>query len=361
MDFLKKHGEKLLLILLLVGLGLSAFLVMTSSYDDGTSSAMGGRSQTPPVNTEALDTLLGRLSGNPVMLASSTNVFTATPRVICINPSDRSLIPVGSKVCPYCGATQEVQDRDSDGDGILDKVEGQFGLDPNNPRDALEDMDNDGFSNLSEYQGGFNMSDPNSHPPLIAQLRLDEVQEKITRIRLLGFARSIRPGAFTLQLEWLYPNENSWHSGFITTGRRFGANNEFLAERFDEKRVLVEGLYKDQSVGVIQAGRNTLRLRTNDLKGGEIRESSATLMLLNRPEWTQTVRIGETFSLDGVNYKVIDIQRQAVVIQAGPDAASITVREPLPEELPKPVPEVMPDGMMGEFPEGMMEMDMEPF
>jgi hypothetical protein len=41
---------------------------------------------------------------------------------------------------------------DVDKDGISDDWEAQFGLDPNNPADALRDDDNDGLTNLQEFQ-----------------------------------------------------------------------------------------------------------------------------------------------------------------------------------------------------------------
>lgn len=60
-------------------------------------------------------------------------------------------------------------DRDSDGDGVLDRddsdddndgipdsVETQHGLDPQNPRDASEDPDGDGISNREEISRGLN-------------------------------------------------------------------------------------------------------------------------------------------------------------------------------------------------------------
>jgi len=43
---------------------------------------------------------------------------------------------------------------DTDGDGIPDGVELQYGMDPNDPVDAFEDQDNDGISALDEYNLG---------------------------------------------------------------------------------------------------------------------------------------------------------------------------------------------------------------
>jgi hypothetical protein len=49
-----------------------------------------------------------------------------------------------------------VEGSDDDGDGMPDAWEIQFGLDPLDPLDALEDKDDDGLSNLAEYQHGTN-------------------------------------------------------------------------------------------------------------------------------------------------------------------------------------------------------------
>jgi hypothetical protein len=44
-----------------------------------------------------------------------------------------------------------IKSADTDGDGIADSWELKYGLDPNNPRDALLDFDNDGLTNLQEF------------------------------------------------------------------------------------------------------------------------------------------------------------------------------------------------------------------
>jgi hypothetical protein len=52
---------------------------------------------------------------------------------------------------------------DSDGDGMHDEWETNYGLDPSLDDSAL-DLDSDTFSNLTEYQSGTRPDDPASHP-----------------------------------------------------------------------------------------------------------------------------------------------------------------------------------------------------
>lgn len=51
---------------------------------------------------------------------------------------------------------------DSDGDGMPDVWEIQYGLNPQNPADAALDSDGDGISNLDEYRSGTNPKDNDS-------------------------------------------------------------------------------------------------------------------------------------------------------------------------------------------------------
>lgn len=53
---------------------------------------------------------------------------------------------------------------DSDGDGIPDAWENQYGLNLNDSSDASQDMDGDGYTNLQEYQAGTNPTLASSYP-----------------------------------------------------------------------------------------------------------------------------------------------------------------------------------------------------
>lgn len=90
------------------------------------------------------------------------------------DPSDAILDPDGdgyTNIQEYHGGTNPNDSgsvptitNDSDGDGMSDSWETTYGLDPNNSSDAILDSDGDGYTNIQEYQGGTNPNDSSSHP-----------------------------------------------------------------------------------------------------------------------------------------------------------------------------------------------------
>jgi hypothetical protein len=61
--------------------------------------------------------------------------------------------------------------RDSDGDGISDKYETDYGLNPVDPSDRNLDSDNDGWTNYEEYLSGYAANNANSPVPAPPQVK----------------------------------------------------------------------------------------------------------------------------------------------------------------------------------------------
>ena len=81
---------------------------------------------------------------------------------------------------------------DSDGDGIPDKWEQQYGLNFKDPKDAVLDPDEDGFTNLDEYKAGTNPKDPKSRPTYAKKLYVVDVKSVPLGLRLKHFASAER-------------------------------------------------------------------------------------------------------------------------------------------------------------------------
>ncbi len=109
-------------------------------------------------------------------------------------PSCHAIIPIAdfnNKKCSICGAALSPIDpgeidreKDSDGDGISDIKETELGMAPNDPKDIDYDLDNDGFSNIFEIKKGTSIKDPKSHPPTIYRLFVESINRRKLRFHL---------------------------------------------------------------------------------------------------------------------------------------------------------------------------------
>jgi hypothetical protein len=365
MDFLKKHIEKLVLIVLLALLAGS--VMATLQQRSGFQSTRGLMLVEPDIEfsreLDDLDNMIARLTDRPVTVSvEEDNRFTPDVRVVCINPNDRTLIPEKYEICPYCGWEQKrgIDDKmDFDKDGIPDIQERDWGMDPQDPTDALLDRDGDGFSVLYEFQQGTDPLDPNSHPALIDYLRLSDVEETSINFELRGTARV--GGNYTLQLNWRYPGETRGTTSYIRVGNHFGRNNEFFAESFTEKFTIDDRGYRiDESLALISSGRYKVELeRDGDARRGQMTESAADLELIMGPEWRKTVRVDQSFELDNKTYIVVDIQREFVVINLQDSEQARRIRKTSAEELEE-LEAVVPSEGEGSVDMEGMEFDVSP-
>ena len=199
-------------------------------------------------------------------------------------------------------AKADLETADSDGDGILDKVEKKLGLDPNNPNDANQDYDNDGFDNKSEVMGGregitfdktTDYRDPKSHPSLSYRLKLIPVAKQTT----LFMVRDILFKASEPKVVIQYKTNNS------TTRKTLNVNDKFVVDhttytikdiRVKSKKVFNKTLWKEIYVKVGEVdikgeADNILTLR----KGDKIKQHK-----------NQKVNLRDTYS--GEIYSVIE-------------------------------------------------------
>ncbi len=214
MNFLKKHYEKIILaISLLVFIFSLIWLIAVLSVSLN-------------IKPEDLKLPYIRANYNPLKLADYeiANIFysehdwarqnadsedklsadlvlpyPAAPCGVC-----SKIIPYQSwekEKCPNCGAKlqppkikkgpdEDGVTFDTDKDGIPDKVEKEFNLDPNNPTDAFTDLDEDGFNNLTEYKLKTKMNDAKSHPPAALRLYVSKIERRELNLKLQKVVKS---------------------------------------------------------------------------------------------------------------------------------------------------------------------------
>jgi len=113
---------------------------------------------------------------------------------------------------------------DTDSDGMEDVWELNYGLDPNNPNDALLDLDNDGVSNLDEYLAGTDPSIPNApNQENTSITRAAAAKQLILKKHGLGFIPPPASGSVFLDVSALDFNA-AWIEQLATDGITIGCD-----------------------------------------------------------------------------------------------------------------------------------------
>lgn len=325
-SWFKDHYEKvILLVLLMVLVASSAWLLQrVQSVSESTALSLTRLDLSGNAailkDAKAFDRQFAEAVGvRSTNMPALSNLFISEMRVSCVDCGKP--IPFDADSCYFCGTEQPPKDesagRDTDGDGMPDFWELQYGLDPLDPTDADKDLDGDGFTNLEEFIGGTDPSDPESHPEPIVKLRVARIRPIPFYLQFVSVSR-IADGSLLFQLN------------LQTQDKTFFA-------KLDE---VIMGYQLTTFSPDAPAGETLRLVRVSDkrpidlVRGRPVteREIRATFVLLLNGSIVRDKLVNETFEIVGKTYKVVDIKRDSVVIQDVETATELTVQRVTPEE-----------------------------
>ncbi len=334
LPFLRQY-DKLIAVVVLIFLLVSLFYLTNagarrkqgeSNYIQQLDNLKPKSVVTPPMDMAEYEAAV-RTARTPLQLdapdVQQAGFLTPERRVSCVSVTCQKPIPYASEKCPFCGAVQPTPpefntERDSDNDGIPDKVEIAWGLNPLDPSDAKGDLDNDGFSNLEEYLAKTDPKDPKSHPALVNLLRVKELRGK--RLPLIFSAVNKMPdGKMQLVFNQIGPNARTFwvregdkigETGYVAgkleakTENRENANTPGIPKKVDVSTVVVKRLSDNKEV--------TLKIN----EGSKNTDVEAVIVLpLDNTEYT--VLENGTFKMRDETYRVVSVNTEttSVVIE----------------------------------------------
>lgn len=306
-SWLSQNYDKLILVAILVGLLLSAFFLFMEigQKRQELMEAAWARMAVEPKKVGPIGPLLTQFDrmksalSSPFQSGQISNLMVVSElRVSCVECLKP--IPYDATVCAFCQAKQPAgispDEMDSDSDGIPDKFEREFGLNPLDANDAAVDTDNDGFTNKEEWQSGTKLNDANDYPAPVAKLRYTRIGSNPFKLRFQGESRVSDGMIYQLNLRSLA------RTYFVRIG--------------DE----LEGFKVVECVTNAAAG-STIILKQGDtripLVKGKTREGfemvAELIFLIDQNR--MRVRLGDVIKLKDREYKVIDIRRDGVLIR----------------------------------------------
>ena len=318
-DWIKSNYDKLILLLLLLGLLVSCVLligrILTGKAEVQRATARVGWKGAP---VELKDT-----AGFEKILADARQTATAPhelPEHVAVSDIRVSCVKCGRPIrydaleCPFCLAAQpeifDAEKIDTDGDGIPDKAEIALGLDPQNSDDAYGDLDGDGFTNLEEILAGTDPKAPTSCPDPIVKLRVAGIKPVPFHLRFVSVSQFEDGLRFQLNLQSL---ERTYFQqiGDVVMG--------YKIESYDPDAPGGESLTL-----IRQADKRSVRL----VKGRPVTQQELVILfvsLLDRQPIKPPKRLNDTLTYRGNEYKVIDIRRDGVVIQNTQSQETVTI------------------------------------
>lgn len=233
---------------------------------------------------------------------TARRLMVSEMRVACIKCGQP--IPYAAMTCPFCKAQQPVigLKQDSDQDGLPDDWEVKYGLNPVDLSDAQGDLDQDGFTNLEEFNAETNPTDAGSSPDPVAKLRVLQVGTVPFLLRFQGISRVGDRDVFQLNLRKM--------------DRTYFARLDEPVDAKDFPDFKVVEFLPNSPKGptvVLQQGNKTVRLvKDQVVTQDDLR--ARLISLIDRGVRLQ-LALGAPFTVKDVDYKVIDIKRDGVLIR----------------------------------------------
>ena len=281
----------------------------------------------------------------PLAVDGSENFLTSEKMLRCMNAKCAKAISASrdrqkredgefAVKCRYCGTWQEGEKKvvlDADGDGMPDKWEVKYGLNPNDPKDAALDSDKDGFTNLEECQlsavelkTGFKYdpTDATSHPSYLDSLSL-KLPLKETHLPFIFTAASKIPTGW--RCEFYLPKEKDT-SGYGRKGRKVTAvigeeiaGSGFVLKSYEKKetkRAIKGGAGMQRTVDVSEVvverksdGKKITLVVAESLKERPVAVDVQASLYYDRGEGESFECVaGSELVLSGAKYKVSSIR-----------------------------------------------------
>ncbi len=213
MEFLRRHFEKLILGLMLVGIIASSYYLMhciqgakeeVQKVQVEANNAIQPGKGLPVLTDKGFDALTVLTDPALAILLVGTEAMNGllapSNYIRCLNPECMHLLSFKTKICPYCKTEQPLEQEeddiisledDADSDGIPNVVENKYEfLNSQNESDAIRDQDRDTFTNVEEYRAKTALDDPKSFPPLAKNLRYLKIAHRPIPVLLKKISRN---------------------------------------------------------------------------------------------------------------------------------------------------------------------------
>jgi len=318
-DWIRSHYDKAILLVALVALLFSCVMLVSQIQSDREAFVFSMQriswrgTQVELQDTLAFDAELSearKAAVKPLAVRERTTVSEL--RVACVKCGRP--IPYAATTCPSCLAEQpeivNIDTLDTDEDGIPDKIELAWGLDPQDSADAILDMDGDGFSNFEEFRAKTDPKDPDSLPDPVVKLRVAVIRPVPFYLRFVGTS-VFGDGSIRYQLN-LQTRDRTYFAklGDVILG--------YKVDAYDPK-----GKNGETLTMVRESDQRPVVL----IKGRPVTEQELKILfvsLLDRSK-LPVQSLKSVFDLRGVDYKVVDIRRESVIIQNVKTAEKVVV------------------------------------